>query len=215
MRGRIVIVRQDGETSTLKGHRDRVTSVAFSPLGTLSRDDEHRSRRADLEPRHGRADSFSPAQHGRTRREVQPGRALARHGGTAREPLGRGPKGRTSSGSRGTRERSPRSHSTPHGRTIVTGGADGTVRTYRCVICGGVDELIPLAGSRLAGTRRQLTQASASATSADGRLAPSAVVAGQKSRRAQLRLGARDRERAAQVAREPDVEHLARTLLES
>ena len=47
----------------------------------------------------------------------------------------------------------------PSGRTIVTGGADGTVRTYRCVICSGVDELIPLAGNRLAGTRRQLTQA--------------------------------------------------------
>ena len=35
MRGRIVTVRHDGEASTLKGHRDRVTSVAFSPLGTL------------------------------------------------------------------------------------------------------------------------------------------------------------------------------------
>ena len=35
MRGRVVVVRQDGEASTLTGHRDRVTSVAFSPLGTF------------------------------------------------------------------------------------------------------------------------------------------------------------------------------------
>ena len=40
---------------------------------------------------------------------------------------------------------------------IVTGGVDGTVRTYRCEICGGVDQLIELAESRLAGTRRELT----------------------------------------------------------
>ena len=35
MRGRVVVVRQDGEAETLTGHRDRVTSVAFSPVGTL------------------------------------------------------------------------------------------------------------------------------------------------------------------------------------
>ena len=40
----------------------------------------------------------------------------------------------------------------------MTGGADGTVRTYGCEICGGVDDLLALAESRLAGTRRELTQ---------------------------------------------------------
>ena len=35
MRGRVVVVRDEGESSTLRGHGDRVTSVAFSPLGTL------------------------------------------------------------------------------------------------------------------------------------------------------------------------------------
>ena len=45
------------------------------------------------------------------------------------------------------------------GRIIVTGGVDGTVRTYDCELCGGVDELIELADGRLAGTRRELTEA--------------------------------------------------------
>ena len=104
----------------------------------------------------------------------------------------------------------------PSGRTIVTGGADGTVRTYRCEICGGVDELIPLAESRLAGTRRELDAGRARALSRlTRRLPPSTVIAGQKSRGAQLRLRSGDRECAAQLAGEPDVEHLARTLLES
>jgi len=35
-------------------------------------------------------------------------------------------------------------------RRIVTGGQDGTVQTYRCTICGHIDELIPLARARLA-----------------------------------------------------------------
>ena len=47
----------------------------------------------------------------------------------------------------------------PSGRIIVTGGADGTVRTYRCDLCGGVDELVELADRHLAGTRRELTEA--------------------------------------------------------
>ena len=34
-------------------------------------------------------------------------------------------------------------------RRILTGGRDGTVRTYRCTICGHLDELMPLARARL------------------------------------------------------------------
>jgi WD40 repeat protein len=37
----------------------------------------------------------------------------------------------------------------PSSRRILTGGRDGTVRTYRCTICGHLDELIPLARARL------------------------------------------------------------------
>ena len=112
MRGRIVIVRHDGEASTLKGHRDRVTSVAFSPLGTLlaTTSLDHVARIWNVAT--GELVRTSPAQHRRARRAVQPRRALADHGGATREPLGRDRRRRTSSGSMATRERSPRSHST-------------------------------------------------------------------------------------------------------
>ncbi len=45
----------------------------------------------------------------------------------------------------------------PTGRRILTGGADGTVRTFDCEICGNVDRLLALARTRLAQTRRELT----------------------------------------------------------
>jgi WD40 repeat protein len=44
------------------------------------------------------------------------------------------------------------------GRRIVTGGVDGTVRTYACVVCGELDELVALADERLAATGRALTE---------------------------------------------------------
>ena len=47
----------------------------------------------------------------------------------------------------------------PSGRIIVTGGDDGTVRTYRCAVCGGVDDLLALAGRGSQATRRELTPA--------------------------------------------------------
>ena len=43
------------------------------------------------------------------------------------------------------------------GRLIVTGGVDGTVRTFSCDICGGIGHLLALAEQRLAATRRALT----------------------------------------------------------
>jgi WD40 repeat protein len=45
----------------------------------------------------------------------------------------------------------------PEGRTILTSSADGTVRTYRCDLCGGLDELLSLARRQLAATHRTLT----------------------------------------------------------
>ena len=45
------------------------------------------------------------------------------------------------------------------GRRITTVGADGTVRSYACAVCGGVPELLGLAERRLAGTKRELTPA--------------------------------------------------------
>jgi len=48
---------------------------------------------------------------------------------------------------------------TPDGRGIVTAADDGTIRSYRCEICGGVAELVQLADRRLAATGRTLTAA--------------------------------------------------------
>jgi WD40 repeat protein len=38
----------------------------------------------------------------------------------------------------------------PGSRVILTASLDGTVRTYRCLLCGGVDDILALAQSRLA-----------------------------------------------------------------
>ena len=38
------------------------------------------------------------------------------------------------------------------GRTLVTASKDGTLRAYRCDICGGVRELILVAERRMRGT---------------------------------------------------------------
>ena len=48
---------------------------------------------------------------------------------------------------------------TPDGRSVLTGGADGTVRTYRCELCGGIDELLAIADARLRDTGRGLSKA--------------------------------------------------------
>ena len=131
MRGRIVTVRHDGEASTLKGHRDRVTSVAFSPLGTLLattsldrvariwsvatgelvRTFQHNTAVHDAQ--------FSPNGHWLVTAalraslwdvtEAENVLRLKGHEGTVTAVA-----------------------FDPSGRTIVTGGADATVRTFRC-----------------------------------------------------------------------------------
>ena len=45
------------------------------------------------------------------------------------------------------------------GRDIVAASVDGAVRSYRCDICGGVDQLLRLADERLAATGRVLSAA--------------------------------------------------------
>ncbi len=39
----------------------------------------------------------------------------------------------------------------PDGRWILTADRDGTLRLYRCELCGGLDELVATAEARLAG----------------------------------------------------------------
>jgi WD40 repeat protein len=158
MRGRIVTVRHDGETSTLKGHRDRVTSVAFSPLGTLvattSLDRVARIWTVAT------GELVRTLQHNTAVHDAQfspNGQWLVT--AALRASLWDVTEEENVLRLKGHEGTVTAVAFDPSGRTIVTGGADGTVRTYRCEVCGGVDELIPLAESRLAGTRRQLTQA--------------------------------------------------------
>ncbi len=156
MRGRVVVVRQDGETSMLTGHRDRVTSVDFSPLGTFlattSLDhvariwslSSHEVVRALQHNTAVRDAAFSPDGRWLVTATLRASLWDARSGDILRRLQGHeGPV---------TAVAFDRS-----GRTIVTGGVDGTVRTYRCELCGGVDELVELAERQLAKTGRELT----------------------------------------------------------
>ena len=47
----------------------------------------------------------------------------------------------------------------PDSRTVVTREEDGTVRSYDCELCGGLEELSALARSRLRSTGRTVTDA--------------------------------------------------------
>src|SRR5204862_4525151 len=38
----------------------------------------------------------------------------------------------------------------PNGRTVLTSSLDGTARTYRCEVCGSMNQLVTLAEHRLA-----------------------------------------------------------------
>jgi WD40 repeat protein len=155
--GASVVVRTEGRSVALEAHDDQVTSAAFSPDGarlvTASRDREARvwdlatGESLVLQGHLGPVQDARFSPDGRWVVTAGPGRAGlwdARSGRLV--ALLRGHKGAlTSAGFDAT------------GRTIVTGGVDGTVRTYRCAICGGLDELIRLAERRLAVTGRELT----------------------------------------------------------
>jgi WD40 repeat protein len=47
----------------------------------------------------------------------------------------------------------------PDGRRILTSSRDGTLRTYDCELCGGIDDLVAVANARLTALARPLTPA--------------------------------------------------------
>jgi WD40 repeat protein len=159
IRGDSVVVRTAQGARKLEGHGDRVTSASFSPDGTLlvtaSRDREARIWDLATGTSLVLQGHFGPVQDARFSPDARwvvtagPGRAglWDARAGTL-ETLLRGHKGPVTSAG-----------FDPTGRTIVTGGVDGTVRTYRCEICGSLDELVELAERRLAATHRKLTPA--------------------------------------------------------
>jgi WD40 repeat protein len=142
----------------LKGHRDRVASVAFSSDGarlvTASRDHDARIWDATtgrfvrlLEGHFGAVNDARFSPDGRWIVTAGPRTAGlwdARSG--ALVVFLRGHKGTVTSAA-----------FDPTGRIIVTGGVDTTVRSYRCRICGGLEELTALARSRLEETGRELS----------------------------------------------------------
>jgi WD40 repeat protein len=156
IRGRTVVLTSPGRRTVLAGHRDRVTSVAFSRFGGLlaTASLDHDVRIWNVATGKG-IDVF---QHNTAVRDAQfspDGRWLV----TAANKAGLWDLG---SGEIVLRLRGHVGTTTaatfdPAGKVIVTGGVDGTVRTYACEVCGDVDDLLDLADRRLAATRRQLT----------------------------------------------------------
>jgi WD40 repeat protein len=154
--GKTVVVEDHGRVVVLRGHRDRVLSVAFSPDGSLlaTASKDHDARIWDA----ATGESLFRLAHSSKVRDVAfspdgrwvvtaSGRAAiwdTRDGGLVTRLQGHdGPVGAAAFD--------------PTGRFVVTGGDDHTVRSYRCEICGGLAELMTLARTRLAITGRQLT----------------------------------------------------------
>jgi WD40 repeat protein len=157
IRGRTIVLDSGGRRTILAGHRDRVTSVAFSRVGGLlaSASLDHDVRVWNVAT--GR--QVRLYQHNTAVHDAQfgpDGRWLVSAANKAavwdlsggEQPVVRlrGHEGTTTAAT-----------FDPTGKVIVTGGVDGTVRVYACEICGGLDDLLALADSRLAATRRELT----------------------------------------------------------
>jgi WD40 repeat protein len=156
IRGRTVELRSDGRTTVLRGHRDRVTSASFSRFGTLllTASLDHDARIWNISTgeqvgllQHNTAvhdAEFSPDGRWIVTAALRAGLWDAKDGTIVLRLQGH--EGSVTAAAFDS-----------SGRTIVTGGADGTVRTYACDICGGIDDLIALADERLAATGRELT----------------------------------------------------------
>ena len=154
IRGNTVVLRADGRRTILRGHRDRVASVSFSPdgalLATASRDKDVRIW--TVATGEGR-----PLHHNSAVRDV----AFSPDGRWVVTAAGRAalwnPGGGTPIRLQGHDGPVSAVGFYPSGRMVVTGGVDGTVRTYVCEVCGELDELMALTEQRLAGTGRELT----------------------------------------------------------
>jgi WD40 repeat protein len=158
IRGHTVVLRSGDRQLILAGHRDRVYSVAFSRLGgllaTASRDHDVRIWNVATGKQVARLRGANTAVHDA---QFSPdGRWLV----TAASKAGLWDVGDRElmlrlQGHEGT---STSAVFDPSGTIVYTGWDDGTVRRYECRICGGVEDLLVLADSRLAGTRRMISE---------------------------------------------------------
>jgi WD40 repeat protein len=136
---------------TLRGHADAITSLAFSPNGTLllSASRDHTARTWHM--RTGRPDSvhlwhFGPlgsasfSADGRWIVTAGPS-ATAVGEVSSKQPLMR---------LRGASDRYiGAAFAGANGHLVIAASRDGTIRQYRCDVCGGLDELLVLAERRL------------------------------------------------------------------
>jgi WD40 repeat protein len=151
-----VVLRHDGKTIVLRGHRGRVNAVAFSPdgsmLATASRDRDVRLWSV------ASGTLLRSLQHNSDVRAV----AFSRDGrwlvtAASRAAIWDPHTGALVVRVQGHEGLLSAAAFDPSGRYLITGGADATLRRYRCEVCGGLGELVNLAEQRLAVTGRTLT----------------------------------------------------------
>lgn len=139
--------------ATLRGHSDDVTSVAFNPDGrlVLTASLDHDARLWDastgglvqkLRWAFGRVSDANFSPDGRWIVTANPGTAQLWQPGIQAPLLPFGLGGHVRPLTSAVFD--------PSGRVVLTASEDGTVRTYPCEICGGIDELLPVAEARLA-----------------------------------------------------------------
>jgi WD40 repeat protein len=159
--GKTIVVSGGGEkTVRLEGHRHGVTSVAFSDDGTriVTASVDHDVRTWD-------ARTGAPLRLVRVHFAVVSDARFSPDGrwiataGPVTSALVDAESGRLVFYLRGHEGKLTAVAFAPDGKQIATGGVDGTVRIYRCEICGSLDDLVALADSRLGRTGRKLSDA--------------------------------------------------------
>ena len=163
--GSVIRLRRPGGVQSLRGHRDLVNAVQFSPDGRLlvsaGRDhDVFVWNVADgkIVHRFDEAHSASVADA----RFSPDGRWIVTAGPISAR-VWNVEDGRSLMYLYGPKPSVTAAAFEPDSRTIVTRETDGTVRRYACELCGGLEELSALARKRLQGTGRAITRRRAGA----------------------------------------------------
>ena len=157
-RGRRVRLLHEGKVTMLTGFRDDVTSVAFSPAGDLlvTGSKDKTARIWDV----ATGELLRKLQHNGAVRDAQfspDGRWVAT--ATVRANIWDAVDGTNLVRLKGHDGPVTAVAFSADGRSLFTGGADGTLRAYRCEQCGGLDELLAIADGRLRAVGRELTPA--------------------------------------------------------